>query len=193
MQITLIDSLTRQVSVAAIAGYQKHISPHKGFSCAHRVLYGGESCSQYIKRIIATKGLKAAFVMSRDRFQACKKANQIFRSQIDDTEPPEDEENPDNTEKRQKLTPLSQPGRNPSNSYDCGNNPTHLCDCTSLGCDGFNAIGECSQSDCGMGNCGFHHCHLPDCGSLDCSGADCSSLDCSGADCSFLDCGSCGS
>jgi putative component of membrane protein insertase Oxa1/YidC/SpoIIIJ protein YidD len=200
MEISLIDSVTRQVSVAAIAGYQKHISPHKGFSCAHRVLYGGESCSQYIKRVIATKGLKAAFVMSRDRFQACKQANQILRSQIDDTEPPEEGENPDNTEKRQrKLPPLPQParqginGQNSCNTSDCGNNPQHLCDCADISCNTFNFAGDCFQSDRAMGDCGSHHCHLLDCGSLDCSGVDCGSLDCSGADCNFLDCGSCGS
>ncbi|WP_338027215.1 membrane protein insertion efficiency factor YidD [Trichormus azollae] len=44
------------MSVTAIAGYQIHISPHKGFQCAHRVLYGSESCSQYIKRVIAEEG-----------------------------------------------------------------------------------------------------------------------------------------
>ncbi|GAA6619568.1 hypothetical protein NUACC26_053820 [Scytonema sp. NUACC26] len=60
MHISVFGSVSRQISVAAITQYQKHISPHKGFSCAHRILYGGESCSQYIKRVIAREGLRNA-------------------------------------------------------------------------------------------------------------------------------------
>jgi hypothetical protein len=41
MQTPIFDAALRQLAVASISGYQKHISPRKGFSCAHRVLYGG--------------------------------------------------------------------------------------------------------------------------------------------------------
>ncbi|GCL38531.1 hypothetical protein H6F47_13070 [Sphaerospermopsis sp. FACHB-1094] len=40
MQISLWDAVSRNISVSAISGYQKYLSPHKGFACAHRVLYG---------------------------------------------------------------------------------------------------------------------------------------------------------
>ncbi|WP_375539788.1 membrane protein insertion efficiency factor YidD [Cylindrospermum sp. FACHB-282] len=83
MQISLFDSFTRQISTTAITGYQRHISPHKGFACAHRVLYGGESCSEYIKGAIAQDGLKRALIKSRERFLACKQANQILHSQTE--------------------------------------------------------------------------------------------------------------
>ncbi|MEH2053357.1 membrane protein insertion efficiency factor YidD [Nostoc sp.] len=168
MQISLFDSFTRQVGTAAITGYQKHISPHKGFACAHRILYGGESCSQYIKRVVAKEGLKAAFSNSRERFQACKQANQILRSQTDNSEESTEEEA--DTPQRQASGKVAQ------KSLFISNSNTNCVDCADLGC-----------------NCAEMATVIPDCGSLDCGAADCSSLDCSGVDCSFLDCGSCGS
>ncbi|MEH1939963.1 MAG: membrane protein insertion efficiency factor YidD [Nostoc sp.] len=169
MQISLFDSFTRQLSTAAITGYQKHISPHKGFACAHRILYGGESCSQYIKRVVAKEGLKAAFVNSRERFQACKQANQILRVQIENSkEFPEEEAD---TQQRQQAS-----GKVAQKSSFISSDNTNCFDCADLGC-----------------NCAEMVSMTPDCGSLDCGAADCSFLDCSAADCSFLDCGSCGS
>ncbi|MBD2353735.1 membrane protein insertion efficiency factor YidD [Tolypothrix sp. FACHB-123] len=177
MQISLVDSLSRQVGVAAITGYQKHISPHKGFVCAHRVLYGGESCSQYIKRVVAEDGFQAAFVKSRERFQACKQANQILRStgggsaslsQAEDSEPTEDESdsNLHSPKKAPKPAIVSHANKSSFNSSD----GTYCVDCADLGC-----------------NCAELVSMSPDCSVLDCH-----ALDCSGADCSFLDCGGCG-
>ncbi|PHM07526.1 membrane protein insertion efficiency factor YidD [Nostoc sp. 'Peltigera malacea cyanobiont' DB3992] len=168
MQISLFDSFTRQVSTAAITGYQKHISPHKGFACAHRILYNGESCSQYIKQVVAKEGLKAAFVNSRERFQACKQANQILRMHSENSEESTEEEA--DTQQRQPSGKVTQ-----KSSFISSEN-TNCFDCADLGC-----------------NCAEMATVIPDCGSLDCGAADCSFLDCSGADCSFLDCGSCGS
>ena len=74
------NNATRNLAVIAIAGYQKFISPYKGFSCAHRVLYGCESCSQYFKRVIAEEGLSVAIANAKGRFQECREANEILKS-----------------------------------------------------------------------------------------------------------------
>ncbi|MHC5594614.1 MAG: membrane protein insertion efficiency factor YidD [Nostoc sp.] len=173
MQISLFDSFTRQVSAAAITGYQKHISPHKGFACTHRILYGGESCSQYIKRVVAKEGLKAAFVNCRERFQACKQANQILRclaaSRYASTQTENSEESTDEEADTQQGQQVS--GKVAQKSSFISSSNTDCFDCADLGC-----------------NCAEMVSMTPDCGA-----ADCSSLDCSGANCSFLDCGSCGS
>ncbi|MDB9375845.1 membrane protein insertion efficiency factor YidD [Nodularia sphaerocarpa] len=163
MEISSFHSLTRQVGVAAITGYQKHISPHKGFACAHRVLYGDESCSQYFKRVIAEDGFSAALIQSRERFQACKQANRILHFQ---------------GEKPEKEPPNPQPpDKNPGGeSIDCN-------DCVTGA--------ECSANFAEMVNTNAD-CSAIDCSGADCANADCSGVDCSGADCSFLDCGSCG-
>lgn len=143
MQIPLVDSLSRQVGVAAITGYQKHISPHKGFVCAHRVLYGGESCSQYIKRVVAQDGLKAAFVKSRERFQACKQANQILRSENEESDNPA-------------------PKKAPFFSDD----GTSCVNCADVSCG-------CAEFAATTPDCGAADCHTLDCSGVDCSILDC--------------------
>lgn len=176
MQISLLDSFSRKIGIVAIAGYQKYISPHKGFVCAHRVLYGGESCSTYIKRVISEEGLIVAWGKSHNRFQGCKQANLTLQasrmkptvSQIEDSEPREE---PGTKEEQQsRRSPKNFSNSDSSSCSDCSDIPdcSFLVDCASL---------DCSSADCS---------------SPDCSHADCSSLDCGSADCNFLDCGSCG-
>ncbi|MGL5059348.1 MAG: membrane protein insertion efficiency factor YidD [Microcoleus sp.] len=82
MQTPIFDATLRQLAIASISGYQKHISPKKGFACGHRVLYGGESCSQYIKSSIGQFGFFEAVKKSRRRFAACKQANEILKSRF---------------------------------------------------------------------------------------------------------------
>ncbi|WP_414528763.1 membrane protein insertion efficiency factor YidD [Nodularia chucula] len=155
MEISSFNSLTRQVGVAAITGYQKHISPHKGFACAHRVFYGGESCSQYFKRVIIQDGFRAALIQSRERFQACKQANDILRSTL-----LRFAQTPDKKREPEKPQP---PSQNPGNqSVDCN-------DCISCG--------ECSGNLAEMVNVSLD-CSGADGANLDCTAADCSFLDC---------------
>ena len=59
--------------------YQKYLSPHKGFCCAHAALYGGDSCSQAVKMIILEQGLFGGYQNSRHRFKSCKKAHQDLK------------------------------------------------------------------------------------------------------------------
>ena len=76
-----LEQMTKQTGVVLIRGYQKYLSPHKGFSCAHRVLYGGESCSQYVKNILIEQDLQSALSLSRQRFSACKTAKIILHAE----------------------------------------------------------------------------------------------------------------
>ncbi|MEO8754690.1 MAG: membrane protein insertion efficiency factor YidD [Casimicrobiaceae bacterium] len=57
-----------------IEGYQRYISPHKGFRCAHRVAHGGLSCSGYAKHVLLRRGVAAAMRRMRARFAACAAA-----------------------------------------------------------------------------------------------------------------------
>lgn len=74
------DAATRSLSLKLIEGYQKYISPRKGFSCAYRILYNRESCSQYVKRQIREQGLINAIPLIRQRFLACKSASLAFNN-----------------------------------------------------------------------------------------------------------------
>ena len=70
------------VVVALISLYQRYLSPLKGFSCAHRLLHKGESCSAYVKRVLLDQDLMTAISMSRQRFHDCYKASQVLSSKF---------------------------------------------------------------------------------------------------------------
>lgn len=62
------------LGVLAIAAYQRLISPLKGFRCAHRALYGGDSCSEHGKQILITYGVSSFIPLMKERFCACNDA-----------------------------------------------------------------------------------------------------------------------
>ena len=70
----------KPLAVLAIEGYQKHLSPYKGYGCAHRVLHGGLSCSEFGKQAIQAQGLVGGLVLLHGRFQACHQAALTIRS-----------------------------------------------------------------------------------------------------------------
>jgi len=76
------EGLIDRLAVAAINGYQRYLSPRKGFKCAHRKLHGQESCSQYIKRIVEQEGLGRALSLAPVRFKACSAASRILRAEM---------------------------------------------------------------------------------------------------------------
>jgi putative component of membrane protein insertase Oxa1/YidC/SpoIIIJ protein YidD len=55
----------------AIRLYQRHISPRKGYSCAHRVYLGGEGCSGHGYRVISRYGVIRGLALLRRRVNAC--------------------------------------------------------------------------------------------------------------------------
>jgi putative component of membrane protein insertase Oxa1/YidC/SpoIIIJ protein YidD len=54
-----------------IRAYQRWISPHKGFVCAHRARLGGPSCSQVGARLIRLHGLRQGLPLLRERLRRC--------------------------------------------------------------------------------------------------------------------------
>lgn len=61
-----------------ISFYQAHISPRKGFTCAFRMLHGGDSCSQAVKKIVSGKGPVTGLGDIRARFSACRRAHKTL-------------------------------------------------------------------------------------------------------------------
>ena len=180
-----LNHTSRKLAVMAISGYQKFLSPHKGFSCAHRVLYGCDSCSQYFKRVVAEEGIMNAIAKAKGRFQECRDANEILKrrkekcranrkyyasraiakiesSESGDLELPEDVNLPEEAENSDPKTLGGAPwGRKVRSQADNGTTDN----CLDL---------VCGSADCLSG--------------MDCSGLDLGGLDCSGCG----DCGSCG-
>lgn len=78
MQTSSLDHITRQLAIQGIKTYQKHLSPRKGFACPHRLLYGGKSCSEYVKQQFLQTNLSSALKLSQTRFKACVTASQTL-------------------------------------------------------------------------------------------------------------------
>lgn len=172
-----IDAALGRMAIAAIAAYQRYVSPYKGFVCAHRVWHGGLSCSQYAKHLISTEGVLAGLLGLRKRFAECRDAAESLRRarmlaasrEFDDefdrpAAKPTLEETlamPSETQ-----TPESDHGSVPSN---CGHGAIHGADCF------------CNAAT------------LPpsSCQTTDCSGCDLPGTDCPGCDLP-VDCGGCG-
>jgi len=66
---------------ALITFYQRRLSPHKGFRCAHCVLHGGVSCSAHAKSLLLRRGLLRAFRGMRARFAACGAAAAVLNAE----------------------------------------------------------------------------------------------------------------
>jgi putative component of membrane protein insertase Oxa1/YidC/SpoIIIJ protein YidD len=81
MSVSTIETFSTQAAIASLNAYQKHLSPRKGFSCPHRLLYGSESCSDYVKNLLINQNLQTVIQMSSQRFKACKMAARTLQSQ----------------------------------------------------------------------------------------------------------------
>ncbi|MEH1880749.1 MULTISPECIES: membrane protein insertion efficiency factor YidD [unclassified Nostoc] len=68
------------MAIESITAYQKYISPSKGFCCPHRLLHGGDSCSNYVKRMLNEQKLHQAVQSSIKRFQECAAASNTLTS-----------------------------------------------------------------------------------------------------------------
>lgn len=205
MQVNIFDGTARKAATYAIAGYQKYISPHKGFSCAYRLLHGGESCSNYFKRVIGEEGLITAIQVAEQRFQDCRTANEILRARRkarceiiaarSTSQLPEDEES-DRSIQDEESERTDVAG---NNSVGSSKSPTGLKNNESNNCnncvdcaDALSVVPDCSGLDCADLNCPDFNVSDLNCADMDCASFDCSGLDCSGLDCGGLDCGGCG-
>lgn len=85
MSANTVELFATQVAIASLDVYRTHISPRKGFSCPHRLLHGGESCSDYVKRILTSQNFSTAIQLAPQRFQACKTAAQTLQKRKSDS------------------------------------------------------------------------------------------------------------
>ncbi|MEO0967549.1 MAG: membrane protein insertion efficiency factor YidD [Cyanobacteria bacterium J06639_18] len=80
--LSLFDKSARSVAVVLISIYQRYISPRKGYSCAHRIVYGGMSCSEYVKNTLTDKSMFESILLAQQRFKACKIAHKSYKSGV---------------------------------------------------------------------------------------------------------------
>lgn len=72
--------MLRPLALLLIRGYQRHLSPRKGFSCAYRVHRGGHSCSAHGYHSISKHGFFLGMRLLRRRLDRCAWANHMHRS-----------------------------------------------------------------------------------------------------------------
>lgn len=75
----------KQMALLMIVFYQKHISPHKGFSCAYHQHTGHASCSNFGYRAIRRFGVFKGIGVLRMRFSKCDevyKTHYLFAPKI---------------------------------------------------------------------------------------------------------------
>lgn len=114
--------MLNRLAKLSIRGYQRFISPHKGFCCAHAQLYQGHSCSQAVLQIVDTQGLWSGRQAIKQQFQACQQAYNVLQSR---------------TKKRKNKT--NQKAKKQSSKRE------EACDC---GSDVLDSIECCSSKSC---------------------------------------------
>lgn len=97
----------------SVRQYQRHISPYKRFVCAHRVLHRGESCSEYVLRIVRHAGVVHAIASTRTRFAECRAAARTLQARRFEERLHEEQE-----EKQRRLNNTS--GKPPEWVERCG-------------------------------------------------------------------------
>lgn len=116
--------------VSAIGGYQRWISPHKGFTCAHNTVYRRGGCSGFGKRAFARFPFFLALAMLRVRLDECRAAAEIVRGGR-------------NSERRNEACDAFATGCNPS------------CGLAAMSCDpavGADCIGGLGCDACDIGS-----------------------------------------
>jgi putative component of membrane protein insertase Oxa1/YidC/SpoIIIJ protein YidD len=73
-------TLATRLLLAAIRGYKRHVSPHKGFACAYRVHEGCASCSSLGLRAVSRYGAWRGLGVLRLRLALCHLAAEEQRA-----------------------------------------------------------------------------------------------------------------
>jgi len=72
----------RRLILFALRGYQRFVSPHKGFACAYRVHTGGASCSTLGLRAVRRFGALRGLGVLRRRLHLCGVAHRRFMTPL---------------------------------------------------------------------------------------------------------------
>lgn len=67
-------SLLDAATLSGIRFYQRWLSPHKGFRCAHAAVHGGLTCSAAVAQIVREHGVLGGRLHVKARFTACRAA-----------------------------------------------------------------------------------------------------------------------
>jgi putative component of membrane protein insertase Oxa1/YidC/SpoIIIJ protein YidD len=159
--------MVSKLALGAIWGYQRYVSPWKGFRCAHSVLHGGTGCSGFARSAIQDHGFWGAIPHIRGRFRDCKAASETLRARCTVHSRRADDEGEDEADQKGKRR------RDREGPCSCWDDVAMGCLGTSL-CAGTSATSQPADpggaSDGGSSLSGDFS--MPDC-TPDCGGCDC--------------------
>jgi putative component of membrane protein insertase Oxa1/YidC/SpoIIIJ protein YidD len=69
-----LSRITTTLAYKAVRGYQRYISPYKGFRCAHYQLHRETSCSGHFRDLLSQYGLSGALRLFPHRLVECRDA-----------------------------------------------------------------------------------------------------------------------
>ena len=126
--------------------YQTRVSPHKGFSCAHRKLHQQASCSEYFALNLQNHGIIQAIPLQLERFQDCKQANRILKAHRLQLMHQNLSQSLSSQSKRKKRN------TNECDALDCSGGccDISLCDCDGLDCDFPDLDCDCNDVPCDL-------------------------------------------
>ncbi len=131
-------TLARGLLLAAIRGYKRHLSPHKGFACAYRVHLGACSCSTLGLRAISRYGAWRGLGVLRLRLEQCHLVAEERRA-------------------RPFLARRAQAG-----FVDCDGSCVDTSSCSNCDDCGFESLEFAACVDCGdVDDCGCPRWHWP--------------------------------
>jgi putative component of membrane protein insertase Oxa1/YidC/SpoIIIJ protein YidD len=159
----------------AIGQYQRHLSPRKGFTCAHRKLHGGASCSGYLRELVTTEGFTNAIQPFQQRLIDCRKANDQLRlmaaaaEEVPLDDPAEEQAEPQAADP--SSTPTSGDNADFNSACECGGYALQGCDAIDFSACELPHIHACDAGACDMGAVDLGGCDI---GACDFGGCDCS-------------------
>ena len=130
-----LSRISTTLAYKAVRGYQRYISPYKGFRCAHYQLHRETSCSGHFRDLLSQYGLSEALRLFPRRLVECQDAYFELKMRVNTTPTdggsgiPTGGDSPERDEQ-----PISQDRHSDNDSVDAGE-----CPCTPLSC-GVDAI-----------------------------------------------------
>jgi putative component of membrane protein insertase Oxa1/YidC/SpoIIIJ protein YidD len=76
-------ALANTVAVTGIKAYQRWISPHKGFHCAHQELHRAGTCSHFGRMAFAQYPIRQAWELLHNRLKECRAAHLTILAQAE--------------------------------------------------------------------------------------------------------------
>lgn len=137
--------IAQHLALRLIRGYQRFISPYKGFSCAYRVATNDLSCSSYGAKVIQRWGVLRGYALLRRRFAECYLCSQALNEHK--------HTNPHLHPQRGVIDcDCGDPGDCSPGCEDACPSPCETSPCSSDDDQSCNTCNCCSAADCGTGN-----------------------------------------